>query len=33
MTNKWIKLSELSEGFWDECFVAINDGIGQQLSG
>ena len=27
--NKWIKPNELPEGFWAECFVAINDGTGQ----
>ena len=24
MTNKWIKPSELPEGFWSECFVATS---------
>lgn len=27
--SKWIKPNELPKGFWAECFVAINDGIGQ----
>ncbi len=27
--NTWIKPNELPEGFWAECFVAINDGAGQ----
>lgn len=29
MNRKWIKPAELPEGFWAECFVAINDGAGQ----
>lgn len=27
--SKWIKPSELPEGFWGECFVTITDGTGQ----
>lgn len=27
MKNKWIKPSELPEGFWAECFVSTYDGL------